>query len=117
MANIGHPIFLICGLVGFIFGLTGIILLKFPPKKINSIYGYRTKRSMSNKKTWDFAQTYSGRLMAILGFIQMLLCMLSFVIPAESSISITIAIGSVFIVPVVLFIKTESLLKSKFPIA
>ena len=32
--------------VGFIFMLMGIIMFKFPPKSINSLYGYRTASSM-----------------------------------------------------------------------
>ena len=29
--------------------------LKKPPRKINSIYGYRTPRSMKDQETWDLA--------------------------------------------------------------
>lgn len=40
----------------------GRIFLKNPPKKINSIYGYRTPRSTKNIETWKFAHHYSGKL-------------------------------------------------------
>ena len=33
-----------------------------PPKEVNMGSGYRTKRSMKNQDTWDFAQTYCGKL-------------------------------------------------------
>lgn len=39
----------------------GLLFLKRPPKNINSLYGYRTARSMRNRHTWDFAHAYSGR--------------------------------------------------------
>lgn len=39
---------------GLLF-LISIIFWKFPPKKINSIYGYRTHKSMLNQQIWDFA--------------------------------------------------------------
>ena len=39
------------------------IIRQFTPKKINSIYGYRTKDSMRNQKSWDFAQKQSSKLM------------------------------------------------------
>ncbi len=39
-----------------------VILRLFPPRKINRLYGYRTKRSMQNQKKWDFAQKYSADL-------------------------------------------------------
>lgn len=31
---------------------------KAAPDKINRVFGYRTKRSMMNKKTWEFASEY-----------------------------------------------------------
>ena len=62
----------------------GRIMEKKPPKKINGIYGYRTSRSMKNQDTWDFAQTYCGKLwqkmgwalipLAVLGQALTLLC-------------------------------------------
>jgi len=36
----------------------GRIFVSHPPKKINGIYGYRTKRSMKNNETWRFAHHY-----------------------------------------------------------
>ena len=35
---------------------------KHPPKRINSLYGYRTVRSMKNQQTWDFAHQVCGKL-------------------------------------------------------
>ena len=32
------------------------------PKSINSLYGYRTARSMKNQQTWDFAHQVCGKL-------------------------------------------------------
>ena len=39
---------------GLLF-LLSLIFWKFPPKKINNFYGYRTHRSMQNQEIWDFA--------------------------------------------------------------
>ena len=39
---------------GLIFFLS-VIFYFFPPKKINSLYGYRTHRSMLNQDIWDFS--------------------------------------------------------------
>lgn len=33
-----------------------------PPKEINMGYGYRTKRSMFNQQTWDFAHKVCARI-------------------------------------------------------
>ncbi|MFY9242507.1 MAG: SdpI family protein [Polaribacter sp.] len=41
---------------GLLF-LLSIIFWKFPPKKINSLYGYRTFKAMQNQQIWDFANT------------------------------------------------------------
>jgi uncharacterized membrane protein len=34
-----------------------ILFWKFPPKKINSLYGYRTPKAMQNQQIWNFANT------------------------------------------------------------
>ena len=43
--------------------LISYIFAMYPPKKINDLYGYRTKRSMRNQDCWDFANRHSIRLM------------------------------------------------------
>ena len=55
-----NPLFLIPVMTGVIFIVAGWIMMKFPPKDINSLYGYRTKNSMKNKERWAFAQKYSA---------------------------------------------------------
>lgn len=36
----------------------------YPPKAINSFYGYRTKKSVKNKENWDFAnRTFTNYLL------------------------------------------------------
>ena len=54
--------------------LTPVVMLLFgrrfqkkPPKTINSLYGYRTTRSMKNQDTWDFAHRTCGKLWFKLG--------------------------------------------------
>ena len=39
----------------------GKLFQKRPPVQINSIYGYRTKMSMINMDTWDYAHHYFGK--------------------------------------------------------
>ncbi len=55
--------------VGIVFILAGIILYVFPPKNINGLYGYRTQTSMQSQQKWDFAQTYSAKIMMFTGLI------------------------------------------------
>lgn len=47
----------------------GWLLKNHPPKEINAIYGYRTKRSMKNKEMWEFANRYCGRLWLKIGAV------------------------------------------------
>ena len=42
--------------------VTGRIMWKHYPKKINGLVGYRTTRSMKNMDTWKFANEHCGRL-------------------------------------------------------
>ena len=56
-------------LVAVIFIALGFIMMKFPPKKINNIYGYRTPFAMKNQEIWDEAQRHGGFSMMILGTI------------------------------------------------
>jgi uncharacterized membrane protein len=39
------------------------LLMKFPPKEINSLVGYRTQRSMKSQQAWEEANRYSTRLL------------------------------------------------------
>lgn len=60
---------LILALLGVFFTILGILSGHYPPKKINAIYGYRTRRSMRNQETWDFANRLSARMMLITGTV------------------------------------------------
>ena len=54
-------------IVAVIFIVFGSLLMKYPPKDINSIYGYRTTLSMINQDTWDVSQRQGGISMLVLG--------------------------------------------------
>ena len=47
----------------------GWLLFRRTPKKINYVYGYRTKRSMMNEETWRFANQYFGKVWYLCGLI------------------------------------------------
>ena len=50
-------------LVTFFIVLIPLLFEKMPPKDINMIYGYRTKRSMKNLDTWKVANSFSAKLL------------------------------------------------------
>ena len=99
------------GYCGFMM-LLAFIIKRYPPKKINPFYGYRTKRSMLNPKTWEAANNYAARLM-------LQLCLYSFLIPAvtyllipEWNLLITI-VGNTILILLVIFY-TEKYLSIHF---
>jgi len=53
-------------LVTAVFLLCGVIMMRFPPKKINPWYGYRTLASMRSEEAWKFAQKLSARRFILL---------------------------------------------------
>ncbi|MCI4169424.1 SdpI family protein [Bacillus spizizenii] len=58
------------GLVGGgLMIIAGILIKLFPPESINSVYGYRTRRSMSDQRLWDEANRYSASLMILSGLV------------------------------------------------
>jgi uncharacterized membrane protein len=98
------PIFAIVTLIFIVFRM-------FPPKKVNALYGYRTKRSMKNQINWDFAQKSSSNISlfftAIIFFFQILL---SFMLENIEYLNIALLILW-FICLIVMFIYVERKLK------
>ncbi len=112
--NYTNPLFLIPLLVGITFIIVGFIMLKFPPKKINYLYGYRTKNSMKSQERWDFAQKYSSKLMTYCGFGLLVISLITIFITINEIAGIIIGLILPFICVAILFIKTEKAIKSNF---
>lgn len=49
--------------------ITGYWFYFDPPKKINSFYGFRTKKSVKSQEQWDFAHRFSGKQFIFFGII------------------------------------------------
>ena len=109
-----NPLFNICFPVGFIFIAAGLLLFYFPPKNINSLYGYRTSSSMKNQERWDFAQNFSAKGMMKLGAFLVLISSLSMITHFNNSINLIAAITLTLVGVVVLFIRVEKAIKRKF---
>lgn len=56
--------------VGLLFSS---LILKSGSPDINNLYGYRTKRSMSNQELWDFAQKYSAKVFLRIGVLNLII--------------------------------------------
>lgn len=97
----------------------GWVFMKKPPKDINSLFGYRTARSMKNRSTWIFAHQYAGRIWFRMGLLLLPLSALSmlFCIGGNadqiSTVNIIITVAQIpFMVSTIFF--TERALKRNF---
>ncbi len=111
-----NPIFFFQALMGLSFVLLGFLLGKYPPKKINHIYGYRTKGSMKSQERWDYAQVYSSAEMVKHGLIMGLLgLILGVTTDLDGISSVVIFLALLTLSCVALVVRTEQSLKKKFP--
>jgi uncharacterized membrane protein len=106
-------------LIPIIMIIFGKIFITHPPKNINGLYGYRTKRSMKNKETWDFAHKYLGAIWYKYGFIVLfisLVLMLLLINLTDDEIAIyALIINLLQLIPLIypVFV-TEKALKDEF---
>jgi uncharacterized membrane protein len=99
---------------GLIFLIAGSVLAKKPPKEINQLYGYRTKRSMSSQEKWDFAQMYSAKEMINHGKYLMLISLFGLFLQPGETFSIISAVVLILLSCIFLIVNTEKELKLKF---
>jgi uncharacterized membrane protein len=102
-------------LVGTLFVVIALISLRFPPKKINDFYGYRTPRSMNSQAAWDFSQKYSSVIMLWLGFLLLLVSSLNSFINISQEQSCFLGMCLMILGCATLFILTERAIKKNFP--
>ncbi|MEQ6121436.1 SdpI family protein [Reichenbachiella sp. MALMAid0571] len=100
-------------MIGPLLLLLSIVFKLFPPKKINYLYGYRTKRSMKNQETWDEANRYSFNLMIPIGIITTLLQgIFYFTLGSKNAVAIASAVMVVLLL--ITIPMTENHLKKNF---
>lgn len=109
-----YPLFLIPSTSGLIFMLAGFIMLKFPPKNINSLYGYRTSSSMKNQERWDFSQKYSAIEMIKLAAILTLSSVIGLIYNPDGELGMFLGLGLMILMVVILLIRVEKAIKNKF---
>ncbi|KEY19005.1 SdpI family protein [Kaistella antarctica] len=109
-----NALFNICFPVGLIFIFAGLLMFYLPPKKINSLYGYRTTSSMKNQDRWNFAQRLSAIEMLKLGAFLMLTSLLPLFTNFSNSLSLIIGVSLTLIGLTLLFVKVEKAIKRKF---
>jgi len=103
------------GLTGIIFWALSTYMKRNPPHKINHLYGYRTKASMSSQERWDFAQEYSSDLLTHSGKMLMIGALVWMFLPNfPELVDVILAVIIVIAACIHSIIQTEKALKSKF---
>lgn len=98
-------------LMGLLFAIAGGIMYVFPPKKINSLYGYRTASSMKNQQKWDFSQTYSAKLLFILGIVLIVASFFKVVIKTSEETDVILGVALPLIGVITMIVVVEKALK------
>jgi uncharacterized membrane protein len=103
IASIGYCVFII---------VIALVVKKFPPKKINHFYGYRTTRSMKNQKIWTAANTYANNLMLKVSVYSLVFPVFCYFIFPDYNFIITVIANTLLICSILLF--TEKHLSKNF---
>ena len=101
-------------IIGITLIVLGIFLYRFPPKKINGFYGYRTIRSMKSQQSWDFAQKYSAKELIKFSSLLLIVSITGVLLDFSDTLSILIGLGMTLNIFVIVFVKSEKALKNKF---
>ncbi len=110
-----NPLTLILGVTGLIFYVVGYIQFKYPPKKTNHFYGYRTRTSMQSQEVWNYAQTFSAKKIQHLGVYSFFGGILAYFVNIDQFYGMWIGISLVTVLPILLISKIEKELKRRFP--
>ena len=62
-------------MIGFVFYFS-----KKAPKGINSVFGYRTRSSMRNRETWEYAHKHCGKVWLLTGCVTLSLSYISLIV-------------------------------------
>ena len=109
-----HPLFLVGGLCGAVFLLVGALQYRFPPRRVNGVYGYRTARSMKGQAQWDFAQRFSASEMMKVGAIQVLLAIAGSLFRMEEKSGSILGVAVLVLGTVWLVARVERAIRRRF---
>ena len=102
-------------LTGIIFMFAGLMMMKYPPKKINDLYGYRMPSVMKSQERWDFAQKFSAVKSFQLGVVLFGVSFLNPLIVINQLQSCNIGIGVMILGCAYMVFVTEKAIKKNFP--
>lgn len=100
--------------IGLVLLIVGLLFKTFPPRKINSIYGYRTATSRRNLDTWTVANKYSAGLLTLEGLVLTAIGLLTLLLPDSGAIGTAIGFGLFISSIIILAVATEKHLNKLF---
>ncbi len=107
-------IFILQFLIGIVFLLLGLIQFKYPLKKINDLYGYRTKNAMSSSEKWNFAQKHAAKLSIKIAVFQIICSFTGSLFTQSENLQLIIGILATLSSCGILFYFTEKKLRINF---
>ncbi|MBL7472568.1 SdpI family protein [Robertkochia sediminum] len=108
------PLSVIPLITGACFLIAGWIMLKWPPKKINWYYGYRTSTAMKNQETWDFAQRYAAKELVKTAVLLIILGLLLSMVTLNVPLSLFLGVLLQLIVLIIMILRIEKAIKNRF---
>lgn len=112
--NFTNELFLILISVSPIFIIVGFLMMKFPPKSINSLLGYRTKQSRSSTDKWKFSQVYSAIQLMKSGLFGSLIAFGCLFLDSDGTEDVFVGLLLVLVLAFYPIYKTEKAIKQKF---
>ncbi len=109
-----NSMFMIPALVGLVMLIVGLIWLKYPPKEINALYGYRTKSSMKTQQRWEFAQKIGAKEMIIAGVILLIIAPLAALFNLSEAVGSMIALAVMLGIMAIMIVRVEMSIQKKF---
>lgn len=111
---LSNALFMVPASTGLVFIVVGFFMHRFPPKKINGLYGYRTAKSMKSQDHWDFAQRFASIEMMRAGGILLLASLLGLVFDLTEDVGTLVGLGILILAIILMVVRVEQAIKRRF---
>jgi len=101
----------------FAFGILFVLVSSieyFFPAKYKNLKGYRTKNSLKNEESWNFAQKKYAKSMFYSALFLIILSFIGLVLSIPNVYGFITSLAIIIILAIRIYIKTEKALKDKF---
>jgi len=94
--------------------IVGFVFKKYPPQKMNFIYGYRSSKSLKNQAQWDYAQKIAASESIKLGGVLTVSSMIGLYYKPSEHLALIIGLGFMIITFLILIMRVEKAITTKF---